>query len=497
MGIRTGHEYKERLLDDRQVWFRGQRIEDVTKHPAFSRKADTIASLFDARDAGSIEQVHCPSVGEDCRASFLVPRTRDDLARRKQWSEWTARETFGLLGRSPDFLQSAITSFASAAEYFAENRDDFPKNVDGLYQHAARNDLFLARATVGPAINRGKPYSQLDDPFTNVRVLRETDSGVILRGAKMISTNAALADELLVFPLSGLHEGDEDYALAFMIPISSSGLKIICRDAFDDGSRCDSDFPISSRFEESDSLCVFEDVHVPWERLFLYRNVAMANRMYGETNSRNFTGYQTLIRTCAKTELLTSVAIACAEINGCSRHLHVQEMLGEILAYHDVIRGLLLLADTTAFKSKWGVYCPDARPAQSARILYHKYSARMIEVIQTVAGGTLFGLPTTRDIESEIGKTVERAFQTEVEGWSPRQRIKLFRIAWELIGDGFGQRQQIYEKYHAGDPVRIAAAQFAQQDRDAIYSVVERVLKPEPVGEAEVETILHAMATND
>lgn len=477
MSIRTGEAYRRGLLDGRNVWFRGKRVEDVTTHPAFRGKVDLIATLFDA-DGCSQEDIAAfsPEVGAECRSSFLIPRDAHTLARRKNWSEWIAKSTFGLMGRSPDYLQTAIMSFAAASGFFAQNDPSFAQNVQKLHCHAAERDLFLARATVGPAANRGKPFSQHKDPFVNVGVVRETDAGIILRGSKMISTNAAIADELLVFPISGFQEGDEDYALAFMIPLYTPGLKVICRDAFDDGTKDGNDFPISTRFEESDSLCVFDDVMVPWERVFLYRDVALANSMYGVTCSRNFTGYQTLIRSYVKSEFYTAVAISCAELNGSYRHLHVQEMLGELVSYCDVVRGLLGLAESSSYYNEWGVYCPSARPATSARVLFHKYTARMVEVIQTIAGGTLFALPTSMDLDAEVGPFIEKAFQTEVEGWSPRKRIKLLRMAWELVADGFGQRQQLYEKYHAGDPFRIAAAHFSQMDRTKSYQLVDEAI---------------------
>jgi aromatic ring hydroxylase len=368
-------------------------------------------------------------------------------------------------------------SFAAASEYFASNDSSFPKNARDLHRYAAGNDLFLARATVGPASNRGKAFFEHSDRFVNVGVVRETDGGIILRGSKMISTNAAIADELLVFPISGFQPGDEDYALGFMIPLSTPGLQIICRDAFDDGTKDPNDFPITTHFEESDSICVFNDVLVPWEKVFLYRNVDLANAMYGKTCSRNFTGYQTLIRTSVKSEFYTAIAICCAELNGSYRHLHVQEMLGELISYCDVVQGLLSLADKCSYVNEWGVYCPSAHPATSARILYHKFSGRMIEIIQTIAGGTLFALPTTLDLNTEVGRFIENAFQTEFEGWSPRKRIGLLKMAWEVASDAFGQRQQVYEKYHAGDPFRIAAAHFMQTDRGRSYGLVDQALR--------------------
>jgi 4-hydroxyphenylacetate 3-monooxygenase/anthranilate 3-monooxygenase (FAD)/4-hydroxyphenylacetate 3-monooxygenase len=452
-------------------------VGDVTSHPAFRGKVDAIAALFDARDCRQEDvQGVSPEFGMQCRSSFLIPRDADTLARRRNWSEWIAQSTFGLMGRSPDYLQTALMSFAAAAEFFASNDPSFAQNVQRLHRYAAERDLFLARATVGPAADRGRPYSQYKDRFVNVGVVRETDAGIVLRGSKMISTNAAIADELLVFPISGFQEGDEDYALAFMIPLCTPGLKVICRDAFDDGTKNGDDFPITTRFEESDALCVFDDVMVPWERVFLYRDVTLANTMYGTTCSRNFTGYQTLIRSSVKSEFYTAIAIRCAELNGSTKHLHVQEMLGELVSYCDVVRGLLALADSSSYHNEWGVYCPSARPATSARVLFYKYTARMVEVIQTIAGGTLFALPTSMDLDAEVGPLIEKAFQTEEEGWTSRKRIKLLRTAWELVADGFGQRQQLYEKYHAGDPFRIAAAHFSQMDRTKSHRLVDDAL---------------------
>ncbi len=476
MSIRSGDAYRRGLVDSRSVWFRGREVSNVGSHPAFCGKVNAIAALFDAKGFDPAGWCVTPDLSSDFRPSFLLPRDVEGMARRRGWSEWIAKSTLGLMGRSPDYLQTAIMSFASAHEYFERSRPGSGRAVKELHRHAAENDLFLARATVGPATNRGKAYSQQNDPYTNVRVVRESDSGILLRGSKMISTNAAIADELLVFPISGFQPGDENYALAFMIPISSEGLRIVCRDAYDDGTKDLEDLPISTRFEESDSLCVFDDVFVPWDRVFLYRDIRVANAMYAATCSRNFTGYQTLLRCQIKSEFYTAVAIACAEVSGCDKHLHVQEMLGELISYCDVVRGLLALAEKSAYQNEWGVFCPSAQPAQSARVLFPKFSARMVEVIQTIAAGTLFALPTKADLDSPMGELVERAFQSELNGWSAAERITLSKIAWELVISAFGQRQLIYEKYHAGDPFRIAAAHFAQLDHTQSYALIAEAI---------------------
>lgn len=480
MGIRTSAEYFSALNSKRDVWLAGERVTDVVTHPVFAPSIRAVGHLYDLQVEPNHSDVltYSPSDSDELSAiPYRIPRSHEDLvARRKAIDVW-ARTTFGMFGRSPDFFNAAITAFAAASDFFSRIDPRFGKNVQDFYLYARTNNLFLTRATIPPQVDRSASSASQPDLYTNARVLRETPRGLVIRGAKMISTNAPIADELLVFPLPGLQPGDEPYALSFCIPISTPGLRFICREPFDGGRRSHFDHPLSSRFEEIDATCVFDDVLVPWERVFFYGDVATANILYGETMARNHAGHQAMARSVVKAELLVGIAIALAEASKTSAFLHVQQMLGELLSDLEVVYSLVQRSESEAQMSEWGNLCPAIEPIQAFRVCFPKINARAIEAIQTLGGGGFFSTPSEADLNSPVAGDIARYLRGA--GVTAERRISLLKLAWDVTGDAFGQRQMLYERYHAGDPVRIAASQYQTYDgRTKLLHLVDRALEP-------------------
>ncbi|WP_013334618.1 4-hydroxyphenylacetate 3-monooxygenase, oxygenase component [Gloeothece verrucosa] len=478
MTIRTGAQYKAGLKNYREVWIEGQKIDDVTTHYAFTEPIASIASLYDKQHQPELSEIltySSPDTNNKTSTFFLTPVTHDHLLKRRMAIKTYADATFGLMGRSPDFLNTAVMAFAAAKDFFGQVNSDFADNILTYYNYCQENDVFLSCALVNPQVDRSKASGEQKDPYAHLRVVQETADGLLVRGAKMISTLAPLADELFVFPLPGLKPGDEPYALAFSIPINTPGLRLICRESFSRTNQSLFDHPLSSRFEEIDAACVFDDVLIPWERVFFYGNVELANVLYAQTNARNYTSHQGAVRALAKAELLVGIAIALAEMAKTNSFLHVQEMLGELLGYLELVKGAVLLSEREAQKTPWGTLCPAIEPLVALRYHFPRMNARMVEVIQTLGAGGLISCPMEQDFNTPIGADIERYFRgTEV---SAQERLHLLKLAWDVTGDAFGQRQLLYERYHAGDPVRIAAGQYREYDKLSLLKRVESALK--------------------
>lgn len=476
MPIRTGAQYIERLKTERDVWIDGMRVSDVTTYPAFVRPIASIANLYDMQDQQewrTLLTYPSPETGAPVGISFLQPATYDDLSKRRRGIKAWADATFGLMGRSPDFLNTAVMAFASAKDFFAQADKRFANNVVEYYKLCRDNDLFLAHAVINPQVDRSKAPSEQEDPFAYLRIVRKTEDGLIVRGAKMIGTLAPIADELLVFPLPGLRPGDEPYALAFSIPVSTPGLRLICREPFDRGERSLFDHPLSSRFEEMDAACIFDDVLVPWERVFLFEDIELANILFDATYGRHHTGHQGIIRGLAKAELLTGIAIKLAEVARTDTYLHVQEMLGELLGYLELVEGAIQLAERKAGIGNWGTIYPAIEPILALRYHFPKMYKRMVEVVQILGAGSLLSSPVEKDFHALISEDIQRYFRGS--NTDAHHRVQLLKLAWDATGDSFGQRQVLYERYHAGDPVRLAATQYSAYDKSSLERVVERV----------------------
>ena len=463
MGIRTGAQYLDGLRRrPREVWIRGQRVDDVSMHPAFAKPARHIAKLYDMQHDPACQDVLTyvsPSSGERVGAAFMMSKTIEDLRKRRQAFQLWAETSFGLLGRSPDFLNTTVMAFAEAPEVFQAMGPRFAQNVRNYYEHVRENDLFLTHALITPQTDRSKGSREQSDAFLHMGVVRETAAGLVMRGARMLATHGPIADEVIVYHLPGIRPGDEAYAAAFAIPLDTAGVKMICREPFDEGGRSSFDHPLATNFEEPDALLIFDDVLVPWDRVFLHGNVELANRMYVDTALRNHTAHQTAARAIAKMQLAVGVAMAVAETVKSNGFLHVQEMLGEIIGYIELAKGCVVRSEVEFEQTGAGTIRPGLTPLQTLRAMMSKAYPRIIEVLQIVGAGGLLMMPTAADFASEVGDDVRRYYRGagDIEA---TQRVKIFKLAWDLAGDAFGMRAMQYERYYAGDPVRLLASNY-------------------------------------
>src|SRR2546427_6656112 len=313
MGARTGQQYIEGLRDqEREVWLRGERVKDVTTHPGLAGGVRAIASLYDMQHDPRLrdEMTYVsPTSGERVGLSFIVPRTREELERRRVMMLHWARATCGMMGRSPDFMNVSYAAWAAAADLFAQNRAEFGDHVRRYYEYIRENDLTLTHSLLNLQRSRNiaGTFNLSDD--TALRMVRETDAGIVVRGSRILATLGPLADEIGVYsPRMGrMTEGHSPYALNFAIPCGTPGLKFLCRESFDVGKSY-FEHPLGSRFEEMDAVVFFDDVVVPWERVFLLGDVGLINATAANTNSSIHTAHQGAAKNETKCELLLGTA---------------------------------------------------------------------------------------------------------------------------------------------------------------------------------------------
>jgi anthranilate 3-monooxygenase (FAD)/4-hydroxyphenylacetate 3-monooxygenase len=478
MGIRTGAQYIEGLRKHpRNVWLDGERIGDVAAHPAFASAVAAIARLYDLQHDprhADVLTYESPSSGAKVGTAFMTPNSRDDIVKKGKAYRIFAEATFGMMGRSPDFLNTTLAAMSEARDVFARGGERFAENVVRYYEYVRENDLFLTHALIPPQNDRSKSSSEQSDPYLHMGVVRETDEGLIIRGARMLATLGPVADELLVYSLPGLQPGDEKHAVVFAVPIDAPGLKQIAREPFERGHRSSFDHPLATRFEECDTLVVFEDVLVPWDRVFVHNDVALSNAMYPDSNLRQYTAHQTAIRGLVKLETVAGVAMALAKTIKADVHLHVQQMLGEIIDSIELLKSCIVRAEFEYERNERGSIRPAFRPLQTARTFLPRAYPRAVEILQTLGAGGLLMLPSGNDFVSPIAADVHKYYQGA--GVSALERTKLFKLAWDLTGDAFGQRALQYERYYAGDPVRLLAQAYLSYDKSTCERLTAQAL---------------------
>jgi 4-hydroxyphenylacetate 3-monooxygenase len=407
--------------------------------------------------------------------SFLEPKSREDLVRRREMMHVWARWSNGMLGRTGDYLNSALMAMAGAAEWFAQGDPRFGENVRNYYEYVRERDLLLTHTLIMPQANRAKQVSEQKDPFLAARIAEERDDGVVLRGARMLATIGPIADELLVMPSTVIRGTPEDapYSYALAVPTDASGLRFLCRESFDLG-RSHFDHPFGSRFDEIDAIVVFDDVLVPYERCFVLQNPELCNGIYNDTTAAVHMTHQVVARTSAKTEFMLGLVSLITEAIGIEQFQHVQEKVAEVVVALEIVNALLATAENEGAPNRFGVFTPSWPPLNAARNWYPRASQRFPEILRTLGASGLMALPTEADAFGPAREDVERYLQgAAIDGID---RVRLFRLAWDTCLSAFAGRQTLYEYFFFGDPVRMAGALVGSYDREPYKERVREFL---------------------
>jgi anthranilate 3-monooxygenase (FAD)/4-hydroxyphenylacetate 3-monooxygenase len=477
MTIRDGRQFVARLREHpRDVWVEGERVADVTAHPAFTRSVEQLARLYDMQLDPALQDTLTylvPETGERAGSAFMPARSIADLAKRREAYRAWAEATFGLMGRSPDFLNVTLLAFAEAKHVFARGGEQFGRNIERYYDHVRDNDLFLSHALITPQNDRSRASSAQADSSMHLKVVRETSEGIVVSGARMLATLGPVSDEIIMYNLPTFRPGDEDHAIMFAVPTDVTGLRQICRTPYDRANQPAFDHPLASRFEESDALLIFDNVLVPWERVFAYRDVALCNAIYPDSALRNHTAHQTNTRALVKLQFAVGLAIAVARAIRADQFLHVQQMLGECLGFIEIVKSALIRSEVEHETMPTGHVRAALAPLQALRAFLPTAYPRVIEVLQTIGAGGLMMMPSGADFAAaEIAGDVACYYQGA--GVPSLDRVTLFKLAWDLAGDAFGSRQLQYERYYAGDPVRILAGNYLSCDDRELMALVDK-----------------------
>ncbi len=477
MGARRGEEVLAKLRDHpHEIWHRGERVTDVTRHEGFKSGARSLAALYNLQWQFPEEMLFdSPDSGQKVGRSFLIPRNREELKSISRMMKRWADYSFGMMGRSPDYLNRAISAYAGGAQFLAQADPRFGENAKNYHRYMRENDFSLTHTLVNPQSNRAVGPAGQSDPFLAARIKEERDDGLIIRGARMLAT-LPIADEIMVFPSTLLKSGDEDapYAFAFAIPCNTKGLKFLCRETVDYG-RNHYDHPLASRFEEQDAVVIFDDVFVPWERVFMLRDVDRCNQAYAATGAVIHMSHQVVVKNIAKTEFLLGLASLMIDAIGIEKIQHVHEKVRDIWVVMEAMRAFLRAAEEDAALDSYGVMRPAWDPLDAARNFFPLLYPNLVSIIQQLGASGLVAVPTSADINGPLREEIKQYFKAA--RLEAHERIPLFRLAWDASISAFATRQVLYERFFFGDPVRMAGALFTAHSRDQYMERIRQFLK--------------------
>jgi 4-hydroxyphenylacetate 3-monooxygenase len=451
--LRTGAQYLAALRDGRQVYVGGERVTDVTTHPAFRNTARSFASMFDRKRSDAERDAMSFSEGGERHSSwFLQPKTPDDLQRRAECHRRVAEWSHGLLGRSPDHVPSFIAGMTMVPELFEANRRGFGQNVIDYFDHLKSQDLFVCYLVLTPQGSRDpKMYKETGTANPALSVVKEDAGGIVVSGLKLLGTSAVFSDEAWVGSMIPLGPDQIDEAVTFAVPLNHPGVQLWVRESFErDASRIDHYF--SSQFDESDGVMVFDNARIPWNRVFSHRDVPLMRDMYFKTPAHVMGNHQSNWRFAEKLKLMIAIAHRSAEMAGVMHVPAIQQTLGRLAAAEASLLGLLAgqIAQHQAL--------PNGFVHVNRRFLYAALQwcasnyHQIAEEVRSLMGAGPFLLPADTSVfeNAETQQTFSRYWT--LPGTTAADRYKFVKLAWDFLGSGFAGRHAQYEKFYGGPP---------------------------------------------
>lgn len=475
---KDGNQHLEALRDGREIYINGELVDDVTTHRAFRNSTRSIASLYDFQAADdNVERMTfaSPATGDRVNLQWRLPTCYEELAKRRQAIEAWNEVHFGFMGRAPDHVASTLVGFMMGIDLLEAHDPNRAAALRDYFAFVRDNDHYVTYVIVNPQGDRSKATSDQGDEFHTVAIVDEDSEGIVVKGAKMLGTATAMCNEVLVASLMPLQEGEERYAVTFAVPMNAKGLKQMCRRSYEENAASVFDNPLSSRFDENDAILYFDEVKVPWERVFALRDPEVCRALFHTAPGHAMQNYQSMIRLTVKMRFLAGVARMVAETTGIVNFPQVREKLGQLTSETQMIEALVHGMEAGA--RQVGSYLAPTRNAViSALVLAQQLYPKVITTIRELAGGGLIMLPSdVRDFANpELADLIHKTQKSSV--YSPEDRVKVLKLAWDAVGSEFGSRHTTYEMFYAAPNFMNQTMAFDSYDWDRAMEMVERML---------------------
>ena len=448
----TGKEFLASIRDGRKVYIGSELVEDVTTHPAFRNAAKSFADIYERKRAPeNRDMMVCEEGGDTFSAYYLLPRTREDLLRRFETHRRIASWTHGLLGRSPDNFPSYVTGLAMDPGMFDRIRKGFGDNITKYYRHMRKNDIFASHTVTNPQGWRAaSPADAAKRTPPTLRVVAEDDRGVTINGLKMLGTAMVFCHETWCGNLQPVAPGNEKESITCAVPLNSPGVTIWSRKPYELYARSEFDSPLAARYDENDAAVLFENVHVPWERVFCHDNVEMTRAIYMLTPGHAMANHQANVRFLEKLKFIVAIAGKLVEMNSVGQIPAVQFTLGRLAAQQATLEGLIMGAINCGEAQTPPYHTVNRRYVYAALHWCTNHHSEICDTVRELMGAGVFQMPADASVLDN--PMTREKFETywSVPGQTAKDRMKLLNLAWDLLGSDFAGRHMQYEKFYAG-----------------------------------------------
>ncbi len=448
MALRTAEQYKSSLRDGRAVFFRGERVADVTAHPVIGIAVEHAAIDYRmAHDPKYRELAIVKEGGDEYSRYYHVPQNGDDLLRRSALIAAATREGATLVVLIKEIGTDALLALHIIGERMAAaGKPEYRERIGKYHRYCRDNDLAVAVAQTDAKGDRALGPTQQDHPDYYVRIVEERPDGIVVRGAKVHTSVATNSNEIIVLPTRAMRAEDKAYAVAFALPINTPGLKLL---ASPHGSSAKKDFehPISARHKMIETLTVFDDVFVPKERVFMQGEIEFAGLL--ALTFVRFHRFTAVSYKLPLLELMAGAAYAVAEANGISRAGHVRDKLTHLAAYHTTVRGLIEHAARTCTIED-GVAVPNTLLTNVAKYHFAHNYHQAVQIVQDIAGGLLVTGPAAEDLSSEATRAYVLKYMGGAKGFDAEDRLRLLNLIGDLTASDFGGYQEVLAVHAEG-----------------------------------------------
>jgi 4-hydroxyphenylacetate 3-monooxygenase len=475
---RTGKDYISSLRDGRAIYLDGQAVHDPVDHPAYRNAVRTVARLYDFQASPEnleLMTFKSPTSGGRVNRCWQLPLSYDELVRRREALTAWAEITLGFMGRSPDHVASTLSGMVMGLDLFREHGEARAKALSDYFTHVRDRDLFVTYVIANPRADRSKDVSQQAEEFLVAGICDEDSQGITIKGAKMLGTSSILADEVLVTSGQPLKPGEEKYAFSVAVPMATKGLKLLSRKSYEAAATSEFDNPLSSHLDENDAVLYFDEVKVPWERVFVYRDIHMCRAQFQDIPTHMYQNYQAQVRLMVKMRFLVGLAKKIAEVNGILAIPEVMGKLGYLAAQAAMVEGMV--KGMEAGGRHFGPYfVPDRRLLYAAHVLSQQFYPELVAGVRDLGGASMIMMPSSA---ADFANPVTAAYIDKTQRSpvvQPKDRVKLFKLAWDAVGSEFGSRHAQYEMFYAGGPFVTRGRAFQNYDWDSVTGMVDRVM---------------------
>ncbi len=450
--LRTGEEYRESIRDAREVWINGEKVADVVSHPAFKPIVDVRARIYDMAHEDKYRDVMSYVDAESNEPNCIghkLPKTREDWRAKRTAVDTVMRDIGGVVTRVSDETVGEMWSLYDGQDVLNEMDPQFGENIVNHVNAVVQSDTFHVSANTDPKGDRSK-RPQEQDPDMLLHLVKETDKGIIVRGAKY-ETAAPYANQAFVKPTIA-NWGDEklsDYAMGFICNMDAPGLKHICRTGFA-GTRPVEDYPLSGRFDEVDTLLVFDDVLVPWEDVLFYRHTRAAT--FIRNTLHRYSAFAFVLRILQTADLMIGAALFNVRQTGLDKQQAVREKLAQIACYREGINAHLTAAIAEAEESPGGLLMPNQSLLYTGRVLACSQLPAMMHLTRELCGGQICVTPDIASFENPDTKPWLEKFYTVNENWTSGDRRKLLVFARDLLNSDYAGHKVTFQLFAQSPP---------------------------------------------